>query len=177
MEDGRQSMGIADITKHLRQVGPGGCWLKMRRVENVLELSYNTIEAFVESIKPEECGSTRRQTKLSKKQLELEADGIFFRPGHVAVCQKGDTMPSWEGGERLADIREPVRQDAPTETPPGRQPCSPSCSESSGGASSIGPTPTCDEGPTDRQPLRNGEEGGSPELLRAVRRVNVLQTR
>ena len=77
MEDGRQSMGAADITKHLRQVGPGGCWLKMRRVENVLELSYNTIEAFVESIKPKQCSGNRlppraKMPKVTASQMEEE---------------------------------------------------------------------------------------------------------
>ncbi|CAM9960859.1 unnamed protein product, partial [Ectocarpus fasciculatus] len=66
---------LGDITKHLRQVGPGECWLKMRRVESVLELSFNTMEAFAESIKPKQCSGKRlppraKMPKVKASQME-----------------------------------------------------------------------------------------------------------
>ncbi|CAM9134856.1 unnamed protein product [Ectocarpus sp. 6 AP-2014] len=77
MEDRRQSMGADDIRKHLRQVRPSGCWLKVRRVEHVLALSYNTIEAFGESIKRKQFSGNRlppraKMPKVTASQMAEE---------------------------------------------------------------------------------------------------------
>lgn len=163
MEDERQPMDAGKVIEKLGELEPGEFWLRLTSVERVLKLDRGRLASFAESIKPQPSGSTRRQTRLSPQQEELQKAGIFFRPGHVAVCKSGDTMPSWGGGAKYADIREPIRRGANDETTLAIPPPSPSTSGSSGVASPTSPTPTGEQRPKRSPPLATREGERSPD--------------
>ncbi|CAM9179128.1 unnamed protein product [Ectocarpus sp. 8 AP-2014] len=176
MEEERQPQDPDNlVVRQLKELEPGKFWLTFASIERVLELDSNTLVSFVESMKPQKIGSTRRQTLLSPARNKLEGEGIFFRPGHVARCSVGDTMPSWQGGPRYAEIGDPVRKGATDDSTLGNPPPSPSISESSYGASPTYTTPTCDQrsplthtseiGEEEKSPDNEGRESGSDVLV------------
>ncbi|CAN0426441.1 unnamed protein product [Ectocarpus fasciculatus] len=116
----------------------------------------------MESIKPQQRGSTRRQTVLLPEQDQLEKVGIFFRPGHVAVCNPKDTMPKWDG-PKYADIRDPKLVCATNEATLAESPSSPSSNQSSSAASTTSPSPTCERQSPLVHPLPIREDEGSRE--------------
>ena len=99
--------GATEVKKRLQELQPSEHWLKFDRVDCVLGWPERTIARFVESIQPQECGSTRRRTPVSEARRQLEGDGIYFKPGYVAVRQPGSSQPVW-GAHRLIEIGEPV---------------------------------------------------------------------
>lgn len=91
------AMSVDDVRTSLRKVGPVGSWLRMDRVESSLTLDRWSLLTFVEANKSTERGRTRHRTKLSPPLQRLSEDGIFFRHGHVAVCEAGSSSPEWSG--------------------------------------------------------------------------------
>lgn len=77
MEAERQPMDADEVIEILaKKIEPGNFWLKMSVVEHELDLDSNTLGSFMESIKPQQRGSTRRQTVLSPDLRARFASGI-----------------------------------------------------------------------------------------------------